>query len=587
MSDDEAKLTRSTLARIALILVFVALILGAGLRLHRLAVETVDHNEIYVPGIQLPEDMSIPGPRLTFTGTITSAIAVECHPPGYYLLMLPWTRCFGTGPLALRLPSAIIDVATILLIYLIGAHLGLRTVGALGSFLWATAGLPVYLAREARMYPLACFLGVLATVLLVESYRKNRSYAQWVIGTYVITILAGLSTSHFFWAILITHMLYAQLGPKPPGRRAAPQAEWQLFMVAMASPLLAIATFQSGRPSYLSSDVWLSVEAYFRLLYVWSSSDILAVAPWVGLAASLGCVLLLVVGVLKLPRQTEVTNQTGPGCPRWLLYAAAALAFASIEAFAWITHREQSEFTWLEPRTGAIIACGAIPLLVLVVDFIVRRGLLADWLESRLGSPLGPTWLVVFLAVIPVGLLALISIAIPLLASRTVSIFGPYLMLIVSAGAVRLCRSHFARGVAVIFLLALNAAGFLEYREQPHSPTDYATLAARVAPKIETGDLWFVFRHWATSPIFYYLDPKAHTYVARDYAQILSKRPAARVWVLGFDELLPPARVMDPLNGHRRLLHVEARGIYADLYVPDSADATRRAEAGDNNIGLH
>jgi hypothetical protein len=586
MSGVDAAVIRSISARIVPILVFLVLVVGAGLRLSGLGDHTVDHNEIYVPGIRLPEGLSNPEPRSTFFGTITSTIAVECHPPGYYLLMLPWTRCFGTSPLALRLPSAIIDVATILLIYLLSARLGLWKAGVLGGFLWATAGLPIYLAQEARMYPLVCFLGVLATVLLVESYRGDRSRQRRVMGAYVFTILAGLSSSHFFWLILIVHMLYVQFGPTPPGRRAAPQAQWQLFMLALASPLLAIAAFQSGRPSYLSPDVWSSVQAYIRLLYVWYSSETLNVAPWLGGVASLGCALLLVIGVLRTRRQTRAISQSMICCPRWLLYAAAVLALVSIGAFAWVTHYRQSEFTWLRPRTGAIVACGAIPLLVLAADSVVRRGLLARWLESRVGAPLGPLWLVIFLAVVPVGLLALVSMAIPLIADRTVCIFGPYLMLIVSMGAVSLCRSRLVRGVAVVLLLSLNAAGFLEYREKPHSPVDYSALAAKVEPKEQPGDLWFIFRHWATTPIFYYLDPDQHMFVARDHAQILSERPYARVWVLGFEGLPPPTRVTAPLSGHRQQDHVEARGIYADLYLPASDGAIEKTNAGGIDVGL-
>ncbi len=585
MPDEDTTVTRSSFARIAPILVFVALVVGAGSRLSGLGDDTINHNEIYVPGVQLPPDLSIPGPRLTLRATITSTILTECHPPGYYLLMLPWTMCFGYSPLAIRLPSVIMDVATILLIYLLGARLGVRKGGVLGSFLWATAGLPIYLAQEARMYPLVCFLGVLATVLLVESYWGDRSRQQFVIGAYVIAILAGLSSSHFFWPILIVHMLYVQLGPTPPGRRAAPQAQWQLFALSLASPLLAIAVFQSGRPSYLSPDVWSSVQAYFRLLYVWSSSEAPKVTLWLGGVASLACALLLVVGVLRTRRQTSATNQSTMECPRWLLYAAAALAFVSIEAFAWKTH--QREFSWLVRRTGAIVACGAIPLLVLAANSVTRRGLLDGWLESRVGTPLGPIWLVAFLAVIPVGLLALVSMAIPLIASRTVSIFAPYLMLIVSVGAIRLCQARLANGLAVVLLISLSTAGFLEYREQPHSTKDYSALAAQVAPKAQPGDLWFIFKHWATTPIFYYLDPDQHTFVARDHAQILSERPQARVWVLGFEGLPPPTRVTAPLSGHRRLVHVEALGIYMDLYIPVSDDATEKTDAGDIDIELH
>jgi hypothetical protein len=568
LRSEDINFTRGFCIRITPILVFFALALGAGLRFSGLCDHTVDHNEIYVPGLRLPSEMSIPGPRLTFSTTITSTVAIECHPPGYYLLMLPWTKLFGTSPLALRFPSAIADIATILLIYLLGARLGLEKAGVLGSFLWATAGLPIYLAQEARMYPLVCFFGVLATILLIESYQGERSHQRLIIGTYVIAILAGLATSHFFWPILITHMLYVQFGPTPSKKSATPQAQWQLFVLALASPLLAIAVFQSGRPSYLSPNVWPSVLAYFRLLYVWYSGEVLTVTAWLSWVASFGCILLLIVGVLRTCQWTRTANQNTVVCPRWLLYGAALIATMSIEAFALITHYRQSEFTWLEPRNGAIVICGAIPLLAIAVDFIFRRGLIATWLQSCVGTPLGPIWLVVFLSIIPVCLLALISISIPLITGRTVSMFAPYLMLFISVGAVRLCQIRLLRGFAVVFLLSLNVAGFLEFRKQPHSPNDFKTFAAKVAPKVQIGDLWFTFRHWATSPIFYYLDPDRYTFVYRDYAHVLSLQPLARVWVLGLEGLPPPTRVTAPLNGYHRINRVEARGVYADLYVP-------------------
>jgi uncharacterized membrane protein len=498
--------------------------------------------------------------------------------------MLPWTRCFGTSPLAIRLPSVIFDVATILFIYLLGIRLGHQKAGLLGSLLWATAGLPNYLAQEARMYPLVCFLGILATILLLESYRGGISYQRRALGAYVIIILAGLSTSHFFWPVFITHMLYVQFGPVAFNHKSATQAQWQFFTMALASPLLAVAAFQSGRPSYLSTDVWQSVQAYFRLLYVWYSGEALKVSSWLGGLVSLGCILLIVIGVIRTPRQTKVVNCSTVGCPKWLLYAAVTLAFVSIETFALITHQRQSEFTWLEPRTGVIIACGVIPFMVLIADFVARRGLLVQLFKWCIRVPLGPIWLVAFLTFVPVGLLALISMVIPLMADRTVSIFAPYLMLIISFGTVYLCRARPAYGLVIVALLGLNVAGFLEYREQPHSHTDYSALAAQVMPKAQSGDLWFVFRHWAVTPIYYYLDSESYKFVGRNHTGAIEEHPDARVWVLGFEGLPPPPRVTAPLNGHRKFVRIEARGIYADLYVPISGETMEKTSTEDSDI---
>jgi hypothetical protein len=380
-------------------------------------------------------------------------------------------------------------------------------------------------------------------------------------------------------------MLYVQFGPVTDNHKASPQAQWQFFVMALASPLLAVAAFQSGRPSYLSTDVWQSLQAYFRLLYVWYDGEALKVSTWLGGLVSLGCVLLLIIGVLRTPRRTKVANHITTGCPKWLLYTAVALAFVSIEAFALITKQRQSEFTWLAPRTGVIIACGIIPFMTLVADFITRRRyLLIQWFKARVGAPLGSIWLVAFLALVPVGLLALISMVIPLMADRTVSIFAPYLMLIISMGAIHLYRMRPAYGLVVVALIGLNIAGFLEYRKQLHSPTDYSALASQVVPKAKPGDLWFVFRHWAVTPIYYYLDSESYKFIGHDHAEAIEEHPDARVWVLGFEGLPPPLKVMAPLNGHNKQARVEARGIYADLYVPMLGDTAEKTNAGDSDI---
>jgi hypothetical protein len=191
---------------------------------------------------------------------------------------------------------------------------------------------------------------------------------------------------------------------------------------------------------------------------------------------------------------------------------------------------------------------------------------------------------VAFLAIAPVVLLALISIMMPLIAGRTVSMFAPHLMLIVSIGAVHLCRTFSLRAVAVLFLLSLNTLGFFGYRGQLHSPVDYAELATEALPNAQPADLWFIRKSWVTTPIFYYLDADRHTFVAGDYAQAILRRPCARVWVLGFEGLEPQPAAMASLNGHHHQKHVEARGIYADLYVLGTDDAMQDAgEAPDPN----
>src|SRR5919202_5439012 len=77
------------------------LLVGFLLRLHDLEKSTIGHIEMYVPGLELPDELSDPRPRLTVVQTLVGVVTDgEPHPPGYYLFMFGWTRLFGTSVLS-------------------------------------------------------------------------------------------------------------------------------------------------------------------------------------------------------------------------------------------------------------------------------------------------------------------------------------------------------------------------------------------------------------------------------------------------------------------------------------------------------
>jgi uncharacterized membrane protein len=488
--------------------------------------------------------------------------------------MFAWTKCFGTSLFSIRLPSVLFDIGSIFLIYILGARIGLRYVGLLACFLWATGGLPIYLSQEARPNSFACFLGILATLLFIKSYGLLR-FRRFTMVAYVLTLLAGLATSHFFWAILFVHMLYSLFGPKPQGRPIAVQARWQLLVLALASPLFAVAVFQSGRASYLSPKVWPELLGGLRLLYLgcrWGSLPAdHPMSPWAGFAISFICAVILVIGIIKIPRTSPVECRENMDYPRGILFVAAGLALVLIEVFAYFTHQKhKTDLSWLTERTWMIVACGAVPLLAVTADYILElKSTAIRRLASRFSALLCPAYLVVMLTIVPIAVMWAISLFIPVFAQRTAVYFGPYLMLILSAGALRLSRLRILRVLVVSALLVLNVVGHLLYRElHHHGPTDYAALASQIEIKSREDDLWFVFRHVNTTPIFYYLDFEKYNFVGRDYVEALENYPKARVWVLGFRWDPTPPRVTKPLANYRCSEHIQARGIYADLYIP-------------------
>src|SRR6516164_4767601 len=100
-------------------LVAVGIFLGGWLRLSTLDKRSITHPEMYVPGIRLPAGISEPAERLSVASILTGTFSSDTHPPGYYLAMFPWTRLAGTSLSAIRLPSALLGIASIPLLFLL------------------------------------------------------------------------------------------------------------------------------------------------------------------------------------------------------------------------------------------------------------------------------------------------------------------------------------------------------------------------------------------------------------------------------------------------------------------------------------
>lgn len=78
---------------------------GGALRLVGLGEKSLNHMEVYIPGVPLPFGISEPPPRHDWFSALTWGFFKEPHPVGYFLAMFGWTKLFGTGVAALRMPA--------------------------------------------------------------------------------------------------------------------------------------------------------------------------------------------------------------------------------------------------------------------------------------------------------------------------------------------------------------------------------------------------------------------------------------------------------------------------------------------------
>jgi uncharacterized membrane protein len=557
--------------RAAFILMIIVL-LGTVVRVSDLTYRTMTHIEIYVPGIDLPAGLSIPAPRLTLRQTLSGLLVYEePHPPGHYIFMLGWVKLLGSGILALRLPSVIFGVASIPLLYVVGARERGPASALLAAGMLAFNGYHVFWSQLSKMYILACLLGLLSTLLLLMSAKGGTGRRQLRLHIlYSGATLLGLATSHYFWFLLIVHVVWVLIHIRP-GSNMPGLLRVQFAIMIIGSPLFALAVFQSRRTSYLNPNILKGLSQYlqFGILF---QPDYNAEPP--GLFSALGRSTLAVTGFLvlvmglasdkkKRDEPVRTTSTVGP----WSLAIALSGLFAVL-----LTLLAAKALTGLDAKYALLVVASSVVPIGLTVTYIVAarywRDLqrpLADLKDKTPGWL--PTSLSSLLAVLPVALLVLISPATNLVTPRGLLLFVPYLLLVLASGLVALVQKSRYWLVLAAMLIALHPLSIRYYRHSFHEhPTDYQALAEQWIPKIEDSDLIFVEPHWVTTPIFYYLNGDEYHFVGWSYEEALRSAPGPRVWVLSFEGLPENEGLEHALTGYQPTRTIEALGIKAELY---------------------
>lgn len=572
--EPKASTTRLSNRRMVL-LVGSILLLGAILRLQNLGLETIGHIEIYVPGINLPYELSDPRPRLTLLKTISGTIAGEPHPPGYYILMYVWTKVFGTGPWAIRLPSALFGITSVLLIYLVARQENDRLAAALAAGMLALNGYHIFWSRVAKMYMMATALGLLSTYLLISLWKARQPRLLWQM-LYFGATLMGLGTVVFFWPLFLVQMVWVFLrtwnrdGTRPGILRL------QVLLAITASPLLAIAAFQAQRASYLNPNPLPALYQYTQFGFLWET-NLFDPDPWTPSTPSTAAILssailfLLALVLVWAARQyTARPIQPGPGPhppgPPWLLTLGAGfLTFIGILGFGYLAYPKAPG------QIVPILLTSMVPLAGVVFDFFISRrwdGLRPSAEGKARLSALGNVRLGIMLAVLPVVSVAAITPMIPLLDRRTVLVYTPYWIILLATGLAALWKRGALWKGLLIVLLGFHLVSVLHYSTRPHHPNDYKGLAEQWIPAIQPDDLIFTQRNFAVTPIFYYLDADSYHVFGSDYAQAIRNNPGARVWVLSFEDLPLPTDLTASLARYTPEMKYEALRSQATLYVP-------------------
>jgi hypothetical protein len=544
-----------------IVLLFLALIAGAWLRLYHLDARSITHPEMYVPGIPLPAVISEPAERMTIGSILTGTFSSDTHPPGYYLAMFPWTRLFGTSLLAIRLPSALLGIGCIVLLYVLGGLIDRPVAGGVAAALLALSGFHVFWSQVARMFALSCFLGICATVLLVWMVRNDRP-RPLAAAAYVALILIGTATHVFFWGLFATHVLWT-LG-NSWGRGYLPMiCRAQLAGLALGSPFIAFAGYQSGNVvADLSRDVLRFLGGYAgfgfilptRLSGVFSPVTPFPEAPG-GFALRIAVISagagLSIVGLLHLWKTgsgkavlaDEAENP--PGAWRLAWVGSGLIGTLAIAGFIFMSSRLPADQLHATIR----ITKALVPLPLVLTAFVIALD--ARWARMpppRLWSRLlaGPQSLVALLAIVPFGLLSIFAAFRPILNQRGLMVVVPYLLLAIAAGLLSV-RGKILIGAMWVVAAGACGAGLMAYSSMTVDPADYNDFAAAIHAEIQPQDLVFVRKAWYETPIFYYLQPSRYRLIGRNFADAAARNPQARVWVVLLYENPTPEDMLQAL----------------------------------------
>jgi mannosyltransferase len=303
-------------------------LVAAALRFVTLGAQSYHHDEIVTASRILRGDF----------GHAMNAVGFsESTPPLYYALAWVWTQFTGTTEFGLRSLSALAGVATVPVVYLVGAELRGRRAGLMAAALAAVNPMLLWYSQEARAYSLLTLLCAVSLLYCVRAtrYGRRRDLVIW-------GLASALALATHYFALFLVVAEVAILARRR-GREILPG----LGIVALAG--LALAPLAIHQAS-------------------------LGHASWIG-EFSLGHRLWETAA-------TFVTGETGdiigqPERPA-LAFLPLALCLASLALLAWRGDRDERRAASL-PLLAAVAAVGIPVALALVSaskDYVLARNLI-------------------------------------------------------------------------------------------------------------------------------------------------------------------------------------------------------------------
>jgi mannosyltransferase len=237
------------------------LALAAFLRFYDLGEESLWVDELYSLSFVSAENAA---------QVVALTAAEDTHPPGYHLVLHYWRALAGESEVALRFPSAVAGVLSVLAVYLLGRRLYSHAEGLAAAFFMAVLRWPVHYSQDARSYSLLLLFSTLTAFFWWGCFRGLRNSGRLPLREAVGYVLSAVACCylHYFGLFLVA-LQAAMLLLAPRAARRVLLLYAPVGLVYL--PWLPAMLHQSGMEHWLWPPTYRDVLWFLRDLFNYSA----------------------------------------------------------------------------------------------------------------------------------------------------------------------------------------------------------------------------------------------------------------------------------------------------------------------------
>ena len=298
-------------------------------------------------------------------GQMISLVAVDVHPPFYYIILKVWGGLFGFEAMTLRVLSALFYSAAIGLMLLLISKLFNKRVAVMGFPILLLAPFLLRYGFEIRMYSLASLIAVVSTWVMYHAYKTNKNW-QWAV--YAVTVALGMYTLYTMAVVFVAQLIWLAVMTRKKKKNILKE-KWILAYagaVLLFVPWLPIAIRQmrdSGLPGVATTfgAEQLSEVLTYNILYKPASQ--MRILDWVLIIMVVGAAAWAIIAL----RKNRAFNKRGLG-------VIAGLFGLSVAVWAVTASPLLDSNIYLERYTAQFVIFGYASLAVVLASYVETKG---------------------------------------------------------------------------------------------------------------------------------------------------------------------------------------------------------------------